>query len=44
VSNAVVATRPAGTKISITSSATPPSEPLSIEALESIALTPGLEL
>jgi hypothetical protein len=44
VSNSVIVTRPAGTQISITSSASPPGEPLSMATLESIALTPELEL
>jgi hypothetical protein len=40
----VIVTRPAGTQISVRSSAPTPEETLSLEKLESIALTPGLEL
>lgn len=40
----VVVTRPGGTQVSVSSSAPTPNETLSPEKLESIALTPGLEL
>ncbi len=42
--NSVEVTRPGGTQISVSSSAAVPNPPLSLEELESIALTDGLEL
>lgn len=42
--NSVIVTRPGGTQISVSSSAAVPNSPLSLEELESIALTDGLEL
>ena len=42
--NSVIVTRPGGTQISVSSSAVVPTTPLSLEELESIALTDGLEL
>ncbi|MCZ4551831.1 hypothetical protein [Gordonia rubripertincta] len=42
--NSVVVTRPAGTQISVSSTAPSPDEALPLPQLESIALTPGLEL
>ncbi|MFC9979680.1 hypothetical protein [Gordonia sp. NPDC127522] len=39
-----VVTRPTGTRVSVSSTAASPTEPLSIQELEKIALTPGLEL
>ena len=42
--NSVEVTRPGGTQISVSSSAAVPNSPLSLEELESIALTDGLEL
>ena len=42
--NSVEVTRPGGTHISVSSSAAVPNPPLSLEELESIALTDGLEL
>ena len=42
--NSVEVTRPGGTQISVSSSAAVPTTPLSLEELESIALTDGLEL
>lgn len=42
--NSVVVTRPAGTRISVSSTAPSPNEALPLPQLESIALTPGLEL
>ena len=42
--NSVEVTRPGGTQISVSSSAPVPNSPLSLEELESIALTDGLEL
>ena len=42
--HSVVVTRPGGTQISISSSAATPDQALTLDELESIALTPGLEL
>ncbi|AFR48549.1 hypothetical protein [Gordonia sp. KTR9] len=42
--HSVVVTRPTGTRISVSSTAASPSEPMSIQELENIAVTPGLEL
>ncbi|MBJ7291238.1 MAG: hypothetical protein JHC79_20190 [Williamsia sp.] len=42
--NSVVVTRPGGTEITIRSSAVSPNSATPLERLESIALTPGLEL
>ncbi|WP_278261933.1 hypothetical protein [Nocardia sp. AG03] len=43
-SRSVTVTRPSGTRIRLSSSAVAPAEPLSLEQLEAIALTPGLEV
>lgn len=42
--HSVVVTRPTGTRISVSSTADSPAEPMSVQELEQIALTPGLEL
>ncbi|WP_439032547.1 hypothetical protein [Gordonia terrae] len=42
--HSAVVTRPTGTRISASSTAASPAEPMSMEELENIALTPGLEL
>ncbi|WP_238419002.1 hypothetical protein [Gordonia sp. 'Campus'] len=42
--HSAVVTRPTGTRVSVSSTATSPTDPLSVEELENIALTPGLEL
>ncbi|MET4164499.1 MULTISPECIES: hypothetical protein [Gordonia] len=42
--HSVVVTRPTGTRVSVSSSAASPTEPLPMKELENIALTPGLEL
>jgi hypothetical protein len=42
--NTVIVTRPAGTQISVSSTAPLPDQALPLSKLESIALTPGLEL
>lgn len=44
MSNSVVVTRPSGTRVSVSSSAAPPTEARPLNVLESIALAPGLEL
>lgn len=42
--NSVVVTRPTGTQVSVSSTASSPTDALPLPQLESIALTPGLEL
>lgn len=42
--HSAVVTRPTGTRVSVSSTAASPTEPLLIQELEQIALTPGLEL
>ncbi|OCH83450.1 hypothetical protein [Gordonia sp. UCD-TK1] len=42
--HSAVVTRPTGSRVSVSSTAASPTEPLSIQELETIALTPGLEL